>query len=85
MITCFLFESAAWTFFVAARSILRRLRLGCFLVESPNPSLFYGANDADLIAAFRKPGREDAARGNAADPVQLFSWVECLLSTTWIS
>ncbi len=42
------------------------------MVEPLKPSPFCGANDADLVAAFRKPGREDAARGNAAYPVQPF-------------
>jgi hypothetical protein len=42
------------------------------MVEPPKPSPFRGANDTDLVAALRKPGREDAARGNAAYPVQPF-------------
>ena len=42
------------------------------MVEPPKPSPFRGANDAYLVAALRKPGREDAARRNAAYPVQPF-------------
>jgi hypothetical protein len=42
------------------------------MVEPPKLSPFGGADDADLVAALSKPGREDAARGNAAYPVQSF-------------
>jgi hypothetical protein len=40
------------------------------MVEPPKLSPFGGADEADLVAALSKPGREDAARGNAAYPVQ---------------
>lgn len=40
------------------------------MVEPPKLSPFGGADEADLVAALSKPGREDAARGNAPYPVQ---------------
>ena len=70
MVTRFFFESAARIFFVAIRSILKWREFGCFMVEPPKPSPFRGADNADLVAALGKPGREDAACGNTADPVQ---------------
>jgi hypothetical protein len=40
------------------------------MVEPPKLSPFGGADEADLVAALSKPGREDAACGNATYPVQ---------------
>ena len=40
------------------------------MVEPSKLSPFGGAYEPDLVAALSKPGRENAARGNATYPVQ---------------
>jgi hypothetical protein len=40
------------------------------MVKPPKLSPFGGADDTDFIAALGKPGCEDAARGDASNPVQ---------------
>jgi hypothetical protein len=40
------------------------------MVKPPELSPFGAADDADLAAAFSKPGCEDAARRDAANPVR---------------